>query len=248
MALRDIKPIDLTVPLAGPGGPPPLQVCRARCDGTGLVQRSDRTKPSLACILSRGSGSIAANAEPGIMNMNSVTPMQQHADVHATVRPAARLAATYPADAVEALEHFRMIFRSVRRHFHALEEACGINGSQVWALAIVVQSPGIRVKDLARGMAVQQSTASNLVEQLARRDLLRRARDQRDQRIVLLYPTATGEEAIARAPQPLGGILPEALAQLGPKRLVTLNRLLQELVVAMRIDDSDARHVPIGGL
>ena len=66
-------------------------------------------------------------------------------------------------EVIEALQSFRIIFRSVRRHFHEVEEQCGISGSQLWALSVVAQSPGIRVKDLARSMAIQQSTASNLV-------------------------------------------------------------------------------------
>lgn len=152
------------------------------------------------------------------------------------------------ADAIEALQNFRVIFRAVRRHFHEVEEHCGISGSQLWALAVVVQSPGIRVKDLARSMAVQQSTASNLVEQLARQGLIRRARESADQRIVQLHPTAAGEEVIARAPKPLVGMLADVLSRFDPKRLATLNRLLDEVVKSMRSADRSARHLPLSDL
>ena len=151
-------------------------------------------------------------------------------------------------DTTEALQNFRIIFRSVRRHFHEVEERCGISGSQLWALSVVVQSPGIRVKDLARSMAVQQSTASNLVEQLSRQGLIRRAREDADQRIVQLHPTDSGIEAIARAPRPLVGILPDVLSRLDPKRLATLNRLLDEIVKSMRSADRAARHLPLSDL
>ncbi|MBX3613792.1 MAG: winged helix-turn-helix transcriptional regulator [Burkholderiaceae bacterium] len=151
-------------------------------------------------------------------------------------------------ETIEALQNFRIIFRAVRRHFHEVEERCGISGSQLWALSVVVQSPGIRVKDLARSMAVQQSTASNLVEQLVRQGLIRRARESADQRIVQLYPTEAGEDAIARAPKPLVGILPDVLSRLEPKRLVTLNRLLDEIVRSMRTADRSARHTPLADL
>lgn len=151
-------------------------------------------------------------------------------------------------ETIEALQNFRIIFRAVRRHFHEVEERCGISGSQLWALSVVVQSPGIRVKDLARSMAVQQSTASNLVEQLVRRNLIRRARESADQRIVQLYATEAGEDAIARAPKPLVGMLPDVLSRLEPKRLVTLNRLLDEIVRSMRAADRSARHTPLADL
>jgi DNA-binding MarR family transcriptional regulator len=157
-------------------------------------------------------------------------------------------AAEASAAAIEALQNFRIIFRSVRRHFHEVEERCGISGSQLWALSVVATSPGIRVKDLARSMAIQQSTASNLVEQLVRQGLLRRARENSDQRIVQLYPTTAGQEAIDRAPKPLTGLLPDVLSKLDPKRLATLNRLLQEIVQSMRLEDSQARHTPLADL
>lgn len=152
------------------------------------------------------------------------------------------------AAAIEALQNFRIILRSVRRHFHEVEERCGISGSQLWALSVVASAPGIRVKDLARSMAVQQSTASNLVEQLARQGLVRRARENVDQRIVQLYPTPAGQEAIDRAPKPLIGLLPDVLSRLDPKRLATLNRLLQEIVQSMRLENSPARHTPLADL
>src|SRR5690606_1936309 len=104
------------------------------------------------------------------------------------------------------------------QHFHEIERRCGVSGSQLWALSVVVGSPGIRVKDLAQAMAVHQSTASNLIEQLSRQGLLRRERDRIDQRIVLLYATEAGEQVIARAPRPLSGLLPDALSRLdGPR-------------------------------
>lgn len=182
------------------------------------------------------------------MNMNSVSGPEHQAISRARAQPAERAAVMpeeHPPEAVEALQHFRMIFRSVRRHFHDVEERCGINGSQAWALAVVARAPGIRVKDLARAMAVQQSTASNLVEQLARQGLLRRVRDQRDQRIVLLHPTQAGEDAVAHASKPLVGILPDALSRLGPKRLTVLNRLLHEIEVAMQVEGAEAKHLTI---
>lgn len=152
------------------------------------------------------------------------------------------------SEVTEALQNFRIIFRSVRRHFHEVEEQCGISGSQLWALSVVAQAPGIRVKDLARSMAIQQSTASNLVEQLVRQGMVRRARENADQRIVQLYPTQTGQEAVDRAPKPLVGMLPDVLSRLEPRRLATLNRLLDEVVQTMRKADRTARHTPLADL
>ena len=158
---------------------------------------------------------------------------------------------TMPApspQAIEALKRFRVIFRSVRQHFHEIERRCGVSGSQLWALSVVVGSPGIRVKDLAQAMAVHQSTASNLIEQLSRQGLLRRERDRIDQRIVLLHATEAGERVIARAPRPLSGLLPDALSRLDGPRLVQLNGLLAEILDGMRDIEPEAASTPLADL
>lgn len=151
-------------------------------------------------------------------------------------------------DAIEALKRFRIIFRSVRQHFHDIERRCGVSGSQLWALSVVVGAPGLRVKDLAQAMAVHQSTASNLIEQLSRQGLLRRERDRIDQRIVLLYATEAGEQVIARAPRPLSGLLPDALSRLDGARLVQLNGLLAEILDGMRHVEPEAASTPLADL
>lgn len=146
----------------------------------------------------------------------------------------ARFVASGPSrEAMQALKAFRIIFRSVRQHFHEVERSCGVSGSQLWALSVVVAVPGVRVKDLAQAMAVHQSTASNLVEQLSRQGLIRRERDMADHRIVQLHPTDAGRAVIGRAPASLRGLLPDALGRLDPSRLALLNELLAEVLAGM---------------
>lgn len=150
--------------------------------------------------------------------------------------------------AVEVLQNFRIIFRSARRHFHEVEERCGLSGSQLWALSVVAGAPGIRVKDLARAMAIQQSTASNLVEQLVRAGLVSRSRAKPDQRTVQLHTTEAGAAVVGQAPSPLVGMLADALSRLDPARLALLNDLLLELVRTMREADLSARHTPLADI
>jgi len=160
-----------------------------------------------------------------------------------------RSRASAPAsEAVQALKNFRVIFRSVRQHFHEVERRCGVSGSQLWALSVVVAAPGLRVKDLAQAMAVHQSTASNLVEQLSRQALIRRERDRIDHRIVLLHPTDAGRSVIDRAPKPLSGLLPDALARLDPARLAMLNELLGEVLTGMRDVEPEAALTPLADI
>ena len=72
---------------------------------------------------------------------------------------------------LEVLAQFRVVFKSVRRHYRDVELRSHITGALLWALAEVAGRPGAQVGELARALAVHQSTASNLVRRLAARGL-----------------------------------------------------------------------------
>lgn len=135
---------------------------------------------------------------------------------------------------MEVLQQFRLIFRAVKRHFQSVEEACGVSGAQLWALAQIAGQPGIKVGELAKALAVHQTTASNLVDRLTRSGFIERRRSTRDQRVVELYPSHAGTTALGRAPEPLRGVLPDALAALTPAKRLQLSLLLTELTGLMQ--------------
>lgn len=134
---------------------------------------------------------------------------------------------------MDVLQQFRLIFRAVKRHFQSVEEACGVSGAQLWALARIAAQPGLKVGELAKALAVHQTTASNLVDRLCRAGLVERRRSTRDQRVVELYPSRTGSAALGRAPEPLRGVLPDALAAMAPAKRLALSLLLTELTELM---------------
>jgi DNA-binding MarR family transcriptional regulator len=142
---------------------------------------------------------------------------------------------------LEVLAQFRMVFRSVRRHYQDVERRSHITGALLWALAEVAGRPGSQVGQLAHKLAVHQSTASNLVRRLAARGLIARQRRGRDQRAVQLFPTRKGLRVLEGAPRPLIGVLQQALADLPPASLSGLHTHLARLVRAMRVKAPEAR-------
>ncbi|MBI2312348.1 MAG: MarR family transcriptional regulator [Betaproteobacteria bacterium] len=150
--------------------------------------------------------------------------------------------------ALEVLKKFRQIFRSAKRHFQWVEDRCGVSGAQLWAMWELAEAPGLRVSDLARSLSVHQSTASNMLDKLETRKLIRRERGQPDQRVVRLYLTAQGEEIIRLAPTPARGVLPDALNHLPEGALRSLDRNLSELVGLMKIQDREAAMTPLSDL
>lgn len=134
---------------------------------------------------------------------------------------------------MEVLRQFRVIFKSIRRHFGQIEDMAGISGAQLWALHSIDEWPGLRVTELARAMSVHQSTASNLVEKLVELGYVARTKCVEDSRVVRLTVTPAGRDKLKLAPGPMRGLLPDALAKLPPPVLQDLNRNLEVLLRQM---------------
>ncbi len=148
----------------------------------------------------------------------------------------------------EVLKQFRVILQSVRKHFQEVEQACGVSGAQLWALSCIAATPGMRPSELAKAMTIHQSTASNLVEKLVELGYVARARHRQDLRSVTLSLTPLGESALARAPGPFQGLLPDALSQAPGEVLEPLHQHLSVLLGLMQRVEPQATHKPLSDL
>lgn len=149
---------------------------------------------------------------------------------------------------LEVLKQFRVLLRSIRRHYQWVEQECGLSGAQLWAMAEIEGAPGIKVSDLAKQLGVHLSTASNMLRRLEELALVRRMRIGEDHRVVKLRLSAKGEKILQRAPRPLVGILQQALAELSQARLDSLHSELGEVIRLMKFKDVKARSTPLSEL
>lgn len=145
----------------------------------------------------------------------------------------------------EALKRFRMIFRAVQQHTQWVESCTGVTCAQLWVMFEISRNPGLKVSELARVMAIHQSTVSNLLPKLEKRGLIRRERTPLDQRVVRLYLTGTGQALLDEAPDPKRGLLQHALFELPEPALKALTENLDGLVEAMRIPEDQAAMQPL---
>lgn len=150
--------------------------------------------------------------------------------------------------ATETLKQFRIIISAVRQHFRALEEACGVSGAQIWILSAIAETPGITVSQLGKTLSVHVSTVSNMLDKLAKAGLVERLRREDDRRVVNLHLTAEGLAVLARAPQPLTGLVPHALENLPEPALVRLNEDLALLIQQMQYVDHGNADKPLSVL
>ena len=152
-----------------------------------------------------------------------------------------------PADAPpqRVLRQFRIVFNAVKTHFRQLERDSGLGGAQVWALSVIDSQPGIGATSLGRAMDIHQSTASNLVRGLVERGYVAAAREGSDRRNVALRILPAGQEVLRRAPAPLAGVLPNALATLDEATLLRLEQDLATLIGRLDADEA-AGKIPLG--
>lgn len=149
---------------------------------------------------------------------------------------------------LEVLKQFRVLLRSIKRHYQWIERECGLSGAQLWALSEISAAPGIKVSVLARELGIHMSTASNLLRRLEELALVERLRIGEDHRVVQLKLTSKGEKILQLAPKPLVGILQQALADLAPARLANLHTDLAELIRLMKFTDENATSVPLSDI
>lgn len=165
------------------------------------------------------------------------------ADDQAPSRPG-----SHRPQALAVLQQFRMIFKSAKEHFSLVEDQTGVSGSQLWALTAVHSNPGLRVGDLARLMAIQLSSASNLVDKLERRGLLVKERSSTDQRVVHLSLSEYGKSLVLAAPQPASGILPDALDQLSDAELAQLEAMLTRVSKLLKFRNRSGKATPLADI
>jgi DNA-binding MarR family transcriptional regulator len=150
---------------------------------------------------------------------------------------------------LEVLEQFRVIVKSIKRHYQDVERRAGLSGAQLWALAQVAEQPGTQVGDLARALAIHQSTASNLLRALEAQGLVTRERQRHDQRQVKLFASKKGLRLLRGAPRPLIGVLQQALTELPAARLHALHAELAQVIALMKVKSpAAARALPLSDM
>lgn len=133
----------------------------------------------------------------------------------------------------QVLHHFRIVLCAMREHLRMVKRNTGVSGGQLWALSELKRRPGMKVGELGEALSIHVSTASNLLDKLEKKGLIRRARNNEDRRAVRLYLTEEGTNAVVAASQPDDGLVGEALGNLSEHGLSELHRSLTPLIKSL---------------
>ena len=146
---------------------------------------------------------------------------------------------------LEILQKFRIIVSTAQKYSQRVEKSLGVSGAQLWIMKEIERVPGMRVGEVARKLAIHQTTASNLLDALEKKDMVCKMRMTTDQRIVNLTLTEKGRALLMKAPDLTRGLLPEALSQMEQADLVRIGESLDLLLHTMSQVDVDFALQPL---
>jgi DNA-binding MarR family transcriptional regulator len=132
-----------------------------------------------------------------------------------------------PATPNRAMSALREAIRAFNVATKQLERRFGLSGSQLEALEILEQNPGLSPSDLACRSSTDQSTASVVVKRLAESGLVERRKADGDRRRTIITLTDAGREILAKAPPSMPAQLRAAFMRLTQSDRITLTQLLE---------------------
>ena len=124
----------------------------------------------------------------------------------------------------------RVLASSSRQQTRTIAKNARIGASQFVALMEIARNPGIRINEFASLQNIKPASASNLIDRLEDRGWVRRERAGADQRIVRLFVTPQGSNALERYPAPSGEIVATALGMIPEEALAVLDQHLGALI------------------
>lgn len=145
----------------------------------------------------------------------------------------------------DVLKLFRLLASAVKKHAASTKEFWQISSAQLWALHEIGKTPGMRIMDLAKSMAIHATTASEISDHLIARGLLLGEGALGEGKSVRMFLTDTGSALIESTPFPPQGVLTEALENVDDKMLAELNKALQVVVNAARLKENQAALTPL---
>ena len=140
-------------------------------------------------------------------------------------------------DERRVLDAIRHLVREIRLASTATHHGMQISAAQAFVLQTLLQSPGLRINDLADQTSTDQSSVSVVVQKLVDAGLVTKERSTADARAYEVHLTATGRALARKTPVAPQLRLLDGLRKLPAGRREALASLLEEWLRALGIAD-----------
>ena len=137
----------------------------------------------------------------------------------------------------------RRIIRAVDIHSRYLANTVGLTGPQLVCLRVLGRLGRCTPSELARHVALSQATVTGIVDRLARRQLVTRARSEADRRLVEVTITEAGAAVLEQSPSALQEKLARRLHDLPAAEQENIRTTLEKIVHMMDGEELDAAPV-----
>jgi MarR family transcriptional regulator, organic hydroperoxide resistance regulator len=143
------------------------------------------------------------------------------------------------------LKQFRSIYGAARKQFKDVEDKFGLTGTQAWLLQEIHKEPDIGVSDLALKLSIHQSTCSQHIEKLVKKEFVIKNRNESDQRSVGLNLSNKSKKLLLALSSPAEGILPKALSSMSKSELNHLKTSLDQVIelINVKTDEFASKHL-----
>ena len=144
---------------------------------------------------------------------------------------------------LRVLQALRQIIHAVDRHSRHLVGKHRITGPQLITILTIEKNEPVTASTLAARIYLSPSTMIGILDRLEAKDLIRRARDSKDRRLVYVTLTDAGRALASHAPSPLQDTLAKALGQLPEIERIMIAESLERIAGLMQADHIDAAPV-----
>ncbi len=134
----------------------------------------------------------------------------------------------------------RRIIRAIDLHSCDLVSRFGLTGPQLVVLKELVDTSPRSVSALAAAVNLSQATVTGILDRLERKSMVKRVRDSKDRRRVLVSPTSVAQEVLAGAPPLLQEHFTEKFGALPDWQQTQVLSSLQRIVTLMEATDVEA--------
>jgi len=131
------------------------------------------------------------------------------------------------------MQSLRRIFKAIQDYSHEVSKNYGITGPQLWVIKTISLNGKLSLGDLGKGMYLQPSTITGLIDALEQKGYVARVRDQGDRRVVKIQLTPKGQRLAKRAPNPAQGKMIYGLTKLKGRELNLIFNSVQKLAGIM---------------
>ena len=134
----------------------------------------------------------------------------------------------------------RRIVRAIDLYSRELMSRCGLTGPQLAALRELAMCEQVSSHELAQALHISEPTIAGVVDRLLRGGLIKRTRNRKDRRSLLIGITEKGRQMLQEAPGLLQEQFVERLAALESWEQTLILSSLQRVAAMMAAQDLEA--------